>query len=314
MSARTFTILGATGNVGKHAVSTLLAAGHHVRVPLRNIDSEAAKALKSAGATVIASGFVPEDAKLGSLSIDESILADAFRGSEGAFVLLPPNLGSLTPEEHQRNFIEVVKRAALASKLPKIVLLSSIAGHVPAGTGILEILYHLEQSFMALASPEFQVVSVRAGYFFTNLETSLPSVFESGVIALPVNPDISLPFIATEDIGEEVAKQLVSLETPKDSILVVELAGPKDYTYGQVTQLIATLLGREVNYVRVPGPDFLDVLISVGYSKQSAEDFLSMAAYGESGKLAWEHPEKVVRRSRPIEEWLSAQFVKANVA
>lgn len=310
MSARTFVVLGATGNVGKQAAATLLAAGHHVRVPLRNIESEAAKALKNAGATVIASGFVPGDEKLGGLSIDESILTEAFRGSEGAFVLLPPNLASLTPEEQANNFIEIVKRAALASKLPKIVLLSSIGAHVPSGTGNLETLHHLEQTFFALAHYEFQVVSVRAGYFFTNLETSLPSVLESGVVALPLHQDVILPFLATEDIGDEVASQLVSLEKTENSSHIVELAGPTDYTYEGATQQIASVLGKEVGYVQVPGSDFFEVLLTVGYSKPSAEAFSKMAAFADSGKLAFEHNDKVVRRSRPLHQWLTAQLVK----
>lgn len=208
MSTRTFVVLGATGNVGKQAAATLLAAGHHVRVPLRNVGADAAKALKNAGATVIASGFVPGDEKLGGLSIDESILSETFRGSEGAFIF--PTWLPTRPQSTRANFFEIVKRAAVASKLPKFVLLSSIGAQVPTGTGNLEALCSMEQLFLSLASPSFQVVSVRAGYFFTNLETSLPNAVNYGVIALSLRQDISLPFLATENIGDEVADQLLS--------------------------------------------------------------------------------------------------------
>ena len=74
---KTITITGATGNIGSKLVPILINAGAHVRVIGRD-----AEKLKS---------FVANGAKayVGDIN-DSAFLAQAFRGSDVVFSLIPP--------------------------------------------------------------------------------------------------------------------------------------------------------------------------------------------------------------------------------
>ena len=304
----TYTVLGASGNVGKQAAFALLAAGHHVRVVLRNIDSDAAKALKNAGATLVASGYVEGDEKLGTLSIDETILTQAFTGVDGAFALIPPNLTSNTPDEDADAYIALLKRAVVASKLKKIVLLSSVGAHRATGNGAIAKLHRLEKTFESIAGPQLRVVFIRAGFFFVNLLSGLPYA-ASGTLALPYPKDMSAPMLSTDDIGDEVAKHLLD-DAHTSGAFVVELAGPKDHTLGDVAVIVSEILGKEVQYAQLPADVLITTLKSFGFSQVGAESLAGMIAAIEAGTLTFEHPDKIVRGSRPLKPFIEAALKK----
>lgn len=299
-----YTVLGASGQVGKQASLVLLAAGHHVRVPLRNINSDAAKELKNAGATLVASGYVEGDVKLGSLSIDETVLTQAFTGVAGAFVLIPPNLHSAHPDEEADEFIELLKRAAEKSKIKKIVFLSSVGAHQATGNGCINKLHRLEEAFKPLAGPHFRAVFVRAGYFFSNLRYGLNAT-SNGTLPFPYDKRTLLNMLAPEDIGDEVAKHL--LDDASQGSLVVELAGPQDVTFEQVTKMVSDILGKEIKYVQTLN-NCVEICKSGGLSQIGAESVKDMVIGFTDGINAFEHQDKLVRGNRTLGEYLKANL------
>ena len=303
-----FTVLGATGNVGKQVVSVLLAAGHHVNVLLRKTDSDAAIALKNQGATLIASGYVEGDEKLGTLSIDESILTKAFTNVDGVFALIPPNLSSARPDEHADAYVQVLKRAVLASKVPKVVFLSSIGAHQTQRLGSTAKLHRLETVFTPLAGPHLRIVFVRAGSFFTNLLQGIGASV-NGVFPSICPKDLPVPFLSTDDIGDEAAKHLLDA-SQKEGFLVVELAGPRDVSYGEAADLVSKALGKELQFIYLPSESIVETLKSFGFSQLGAESMKEMIDGINGGLINYENKETLVRGKRTIEEYIAAVVKK----
>ena len=302
---RTYTVLGATGNVGKPTALALLAAGHHVRVVVRNVDSDASKALKNAGATLVASGYVDGDDKLGSLSIDETILTQAFTGIDGAFALIPPNLSSTRPDEQADEYVALLKRAVLASKLKKIVFLSSIGAHLVTGNGAINKLHRLEETFKTVAGPDLHTVFIRASFFFTNLASGLPYV-STGALTLAYPLSIS-KMVSTDDIGTEAAKHLLD-EGHHSGALVVELTGPQDHTLDDVAKIASEVIGKEVKYVQLPSEGVVERLKSFGISQLGAESVKAMIDGYDAGHLTFEHSETAVRGTSTLKAYLEARL------
>jgi putative NADH-flavin reductase len=80
-------VMGASGNTGHIVASNLLARGEKVRVIGRN--STHLQALASKGAEPFISDVTDADA-----------LAEAFRGADSAYVMIPPNVTSKDPMGH----------------------------------------------------------------------------------------------------------------------------------------------------------------------------------------------------------------------
>ena len=302
-----FTVLGATGNVGKRVASVLLAAGHHVNVIVRKVDSDAAIALKNQGATLIASGYVEEDEKLGPLSIDESILTKAFANVDGVFVLIPPNLTSARPDDQADAYIQVLKRAVLASKVPKVVLLSSVGAHQTQHLGSVAKLHRLESTFIPLAGAHLRIVILRPGSFFPNILQGIGAA-ANGVFPSFCPKDLPLSFISTEDIGDEAAKHL--LDAAKEGLLVVELAGPRDVSYGQVADLVSKAIGKDLQFVLLPSESIVETFKSFGLSQLGAESGKEAYDSINAGRINYEHKETVVRGKRTIEDYIAAVVKK----
>lgn len=300
----TFTVLGATGNVGKQVASVLLAAGHHVRVVVRKVDSDASVALKNNGATLIPSGYVEGDEKLGTLSIDESILTNAFANVDGVFALIPPNLTSARPDEQADAYVQILKRAVIAAKVPKIVFLSSVGAHLSQHLGSISKLHRLETVFAPLAGPHLRVVFIRAGSFFPNLLQGIGGA-ANGVFPSICPKDLPVPFLSTDDIGDEAAKHLLDAEK-KEGSLVVELAGPRDVSYGEAADLVSKALGKELHFIVLPSESIVDTFKSFGISQLGAESMKEMIDGINGGLISYEHPESIVRGKRTIEDYITA--------
>src|ERR1051325_10830796 len=98
MGKREFAITGATGNIGSRLTELLLEQGHAVRTIARG--SERLQALVRKGA----------DARAGSVD-DAEFLTEAFRGADGVFVMVPPNLTA----DYLRDYSQAVSDAEVAA-------------------------------------------------------------------------------------------------------------------------------------------------------------------------------------------------------
>ena len=152
-----FTIMGATGRVGGQIAARLLRAGEPVRAVGRS--KEKLAGLAAAGAEV----------KVGDAG-NASFLADAFRGSEGIFTMMPYDLAAPDFHAQQRSYGEAIAQAVRDSGVHHVVALSSVGAELAAGNGPIACLHDQERRLGAIDG--VHLLFLRAAYFFESRASS----------------------------------------------------------------------------------------------------------------------------------------------
>ena len=266
-----FTIAGVTGHVGGAAADRLLAKGQALRVIVR--DAAKAEAWKKRGV----------EAVIGNLA-DAAFLESALAGAQGAFLLLPPDFPTGEIYSHQKRVSEAIGKAVLASKVPHVVLLSSIGAQHPSGTGPIQGLFHTENH---LRAANVRRTFVRAAFFMENLGAFLGAARSAGVYPSFLPPGVASPMVATRDIGELVAEALLAPPQPPISERIYDLGGPADYTPEDVADVIGAAVGKSVKVSQVPLAAAEDALVQAGVPAFMAVAYAEMYAAMASGLVAF---------------------------
>ncbi|WP_169927227.1 NmrA family NAD(P)-binding protein [Labilithrix luteola] len=266
-----FVIAGATGNTGSVVADTLLAQGKKVRVLVR--DAAKGEAFRKRGADV----FV-----LPSLD-DEAGLTRALTGAEAAYILSPPDVASSSFLADRRKTFDVVKRAVDASGVGHVVLLSSIAAHRDHGTGpILSVAY----AERVLRETKAKLTFVRASYFLENWAPVLAATAD-GKLPTFLPADLTIPMVATKDIGLVAAKALLE-GPPSAKVDIIELAGAEDESPRTIAAHLSTILGKPLELDVAPLDAVVPVFTSFGVSVDAASLFREMYAGLQNGTVAFE--------------------------
>jgi uncharacterized protein YbjT (DUF2867 family) len=182
------------GNVGKPLVKLLVAAGHDVKVITSN--PERSVFIEELGAK----------AAVGSIS-DPEFLIEAFTGAEAVFTMTPPAMGT--------NIVENIAAAGRAyakaiqsAGVQRVVMLSSIGADLAAGTGPIQGVHRLEETFKQLQNVDLAIL--RAGYFYYNFFRDIPMIRNKHVLINNYNGLDKLPFAHPEDIASAIAEELQS--------------------------------------------------------------------------------------------------------
>ena len=117
-----FTIFGANGNTGSIVAHRLLDRGKKVRVVAR--DAKKVEALRARGAEIF----------VGDVT-DAAQVTAALAGAEGAYLLVPPDMGSQDLVGRGKKIIANYTAGLRANNVPHAVYLSSVGAQVPSGTG-----------------------------------------------------------------------------------------------------------------------------------------------------------------------------------
>ena len=261
-----FTIFGANGNTGSIVANRLLDAGKRVRVVAR--DASKLEALRARGADVLTADV-----------LDAGQVTAALAGAEAAYLLIPPDLQSSDVIARAKKISANYAAGIRANHVKNVVLLSSVGADLPAGTGPIVTAHHAEQ---ALASSGAIVTTIRAAYFMENLLNNAHPIKNDGV--LPVfggGETYPFPMVATRDIGELAAEQLLAAPTAPR---VIELSGPKEYSFTDAAAAAAEIVGRPVKAVAVPMDQLVPTYTSFGMSKHMAELFREMLEAFGSGR------------------------------
>ncbi|MFB9126802.1 NAD-dependent epimerase/dehydratase family protein [Paraburkholderia dipogonis] len=227
-----YAITGITGKVGGAVARTLLAAGQPVRAVVR--DATRARSWAERGCEVVTANMD-----------DAASLTAAFEGTQGVFILPPPEFDPSPGFPEARVVIDAV-RGALQSAAPgKVVCLSTIGAHATE-TNLLTQLTLMEQALRDLPMP---VTFLRPGWFMENAAWDVAPARDNGVISSFLQPlDKAVPMVATADVGR-VAAQLL-LQNWR-GVRVVELEGQR-VSPNDLAQTFAQVLGRPVRAEAVP--------------------------------------------------------------
>ena len=259
-----FTVFGANGNTGSIVANRLLDRGKKVRVVAR--DAKKVEALRARGAEVF----------VGDVT-DAAQVTAALAGAEGAYLLVPPDLGSNDVIGRGSKIIANYVAGLRANKVPHAVYLSSVGAQVPSGTGPIVITHNAEQE---LPTSGTKLTFVRAAYFMENILANAQAIKNDGV--LPVfggGESYPFPMVATKDIGETAAELLLE---PASATRWIELSGPREYSLADAAAEASKIVGRPVKALPLPIDQLVPTFTSFGMSQNMAELFREMIeAFGK---------------------------------
>ncbi|MHB1923009.1 MAG: NmrA family NAD(P)-binding protein, partial [Chitinophagaceae bacterium] len=211
-TANTYVIMGASGNVGGEIARQLLSKGKSIRIITRK--PEKVKDLQNKGAQVFQ-----------GLCDDPFFMKEVFHGAEAAFVMTPPNYLAADHTAYQLNTGKAIAAALETSQVKFLVNLSSYHAEDLKAPIILKNLYTNERILNEL--DDISILHLRPAYFMENLFSFLPLI-PSGFTASMLQPNLSLPMIATRDIGIYASKKLLDLDFEEQTALV--LLGQRNLT------------------------------------------------------------------------------------
>jgi uncharacterized protein YbjT (DUF2867 family) len=227
-----YAVTGITGKVGGAVAQSLLAADQAVRAVVRD---------RGRGAAWADLGC---DIAVADLS-DVAALVQAFKGTDGVFVMLPPVFDPAPGFPEARGFIESMRRALAEAKPKKVVALSTIGADVPQ-PNLLNALGLMEDALKTLPMP---VAFLRAAWFMENAAWDIASARE-GKIQSHLQPlDRPVPMIATDDVGRAAAELL---QGHWDGQLVVELEAAQRVSPNALAEAFAKALAQPVRAEAVP--------------------------------------------------------------
>ena len=169
-----------------------------------------------------------------------------------------------------------------------VVFVSSMGAQHADGTGPVVLLHDAEQELRTLKTP---VTFLRPCYFTENWAPALPDAKE-GLLNTFLPAELKWPHVSTHDVGQ-IAARLV-LEHPK-AHRTVEIAGPEDVGPADVAQALSRLLGTEVEPLVEPLDQVAEAFTGMGFSPELAQMYQQLYQGIASKRLAFEHPESVVR-------------------
>ena len=255
-----YIVSGATGQTGSVVAKTLLKKDLPVRVIVRS--EEKGAVYEKLGAEVAVADLQNADA-----------LTEALQGGKVLYLMNPPAYQAEDLFAETGKVIEAFQTAIENSALEKVVVLSSIGGHLSSGTGNILTAYKLEQAFGNLDIP---VTFVRAGGFMENWNGVLETAKTQGVLPSFYQPlDRKVPQVAAADIGRVAAEAMQEKTVGKE---VKELAG--FWTSPEETaEAFGKVLGREVKAVPVPENQWTDILKNHNSPKNAASLAEMFAGY-----------------------------------
>lgn len=281
-----YVVTGASGNTGKIVAKRLLAAGKKVRAVVRHPDK--ARDLAEQGAELVTADLS-----------DRAALEKALAGASGLYLLSPPDLGAKDFLAERGALLGSVASVVKAARVPHVVFLSSIGAHRSSGTGIILSVHAGER---ALAEAGVPTSFVRAGYFLENWGAVIGAAKADGVLPSFLPAKLSIPMVATVDIGNVAADLL--LEGPS-APRVVELSGQRDLSPNDVAETLGKVLEKQVNVVEAPLDAVVPTFTGFGMSANIAGLFRDMYEGLANGNIAFEGGKAELRRGKTsLEETL----------
>jgi NAD(P)H dehydrogenase (quinone) len=266
-----YAITGITGHVGSEAARILLDKKQQVKAILRN--PAKGQQWETRGAAIAIAELH-----------DEQALEAAFKNTNGIFVMTPPLFNVPNPMANHDQMLIALSAAIEKAQPGKVVYLSSIGAHLPAGTGAIKKLYDMEQAFQKLTMP---TVGIRAAWFMENFAGGISHAKQTGQLPSFLSPgDMLVPMIATKDIGNLAAHLLLENWTGHR---IIELEGPTRYSANDVASILSGQLQQSISTYTIPENDYQATYQSFGSTPAASALMAEMIIGFNSGHIAFEN-------------------------
>ncbi len=264
-----------TGKNGSALTKRLLDAAeeHQLEIVLLARDPEKVLEFTKRGARV----------EKGSLN-DAAFVARATEGMDALFWLTPQNFEQ--GEEVRAGYNRYGRIGAEAVKrngIPHVVHLSGFDTEKDGEGGqIVDGLADVERLLNDAAT---NITHLRAAFYLENYLGQLESIKNQGSVYMPVKGDTNVAMVATQDISEVAARELLALDW--SGRRVVSAMGPKDLTFDEAAAELSEGIGRPVAHVTVTPDQARESMLSSGMSPGMTDGFLAIFAAGDAGLLRW---------------------------
>ena len=125
---------------------------------------------------------------------------------------------------------------------------------------------------------------LRAGYFFENFFWQIGTIQRFGMLAGTMRADLSIPMIATRDIGARAAEALLRRDFRGHQTR--ELLGPADLTQAEAAAVIGNAIGRpDLKYSQLPHEQVEQAMLQMGLARGAARSLNEMYAAFNEGKI-----------------------------
>jgi uncharacterized protein YbjT (DUF2867 family) len=266
-----YTILGATGNVGRKISDILIKKGEKVRLIARTADRLRPLVGKQAEA------FAGD-------AMDTEFLVKAFTGADAVFTILPGNVKAENGLAYADKIGASIARALTLAKVEYVVNLSSVGAELSEGTGPIIGLHRQEERLNKIKG--LNVLHLRAAFFMENQLMNVDLISSRGINGSAIRGDIKLSMIATKDIAAFAAERLVKRDFNGSSIRY--LLGQRDLSMIDATEIIARKINKpSLVYVMFPYDEAEKGLISAGLSPDMSRLYVEMiTAFNDSRIIA----------------------------
>jgi uncharacterized protein YbjT (DUF2867 family) len=285
-----YVVFGANGHTGSVVAEKLIEQGKRVRAVAR--DAKKLEPLRDKGAEVVTADV-----------LDAESVANALRGAERAFLLIPPDNTSSDLVARGRKIVDNYVAGLSQHAVRHAAVLSSVGAQMPSGTGPIVILHHAETTLPDAASTKFTFL--RAAYFMENLLNFAQAIKNDGV--LPVfggGEGYPFPMVATRDIGEVAADAILS--PPSSAHQWIELSGPREYSFNDAAAEAAAILGRPVTATALPIDALVPTMMQFGMSANVAGLYREMNEAFGKGLVRLEGNRRSLRGKVPLGDVLRA--------
>lgn len=265
------------GHVGRHVVSMLIRAGVRPLVLGRDPGKLAPDVLGEVD-------FAEVDL------LDSQAVAQAVAGVDALYWVEPPPDGDDPLAEYAQAAASAA-HAVTHGGVRRVVFQSSVGAEKRHGVGEIDGLAATE---VALNQTAADVLHLRCGYFFTNLEYQVDAV-RAGTLQVLLPLDHALAWVAPRDIAEVAVSRLLSQGWHGHQVQAVH--GPADLSWRQVAAIVAESTGRPLDVEHIPADAMRNALEGYGMSGARIDSIIGMS----TGFLDGFEPEqkRTVRSTTP---------------
>lgn len=264
-----FTITGSLGNVSKPLAAILIKKGHTVTVISSNKNK--ISEIREMGATPA----------IGSIE-DIAFLTKAFEGADAVYTMVPPNFSVPDYRAYYQRIAQNYASAIQAAHVKRVVNLSSVGAHLPAGTGPIAGLYDVEQLFNAIDS--LAVRSLRAGFFYTNFYGNIEMIKHANMIGANYGEDGPMILVHPADIATAAAEELLQPFEGKS----IRYVSSDERSTKEISSVLGKAIGKpELKWVVLSDEQALSGMIQAGFPETIAKTFVEMGDAVRKGIL-WE--------------------------
>jgi len=252
MAEKLILITGATGKQGGATLRHLAKrGGFKLRAMTRKPESEAARAVATLGAEVVA----------GDLD-DDASLARALEGAWGVYAVQNTWEAGVEKEE-----VEGKRIAKLAREkgVQRYVYASVGSAHKKTGIPHFDNKFRIEETVKAAGFPSYAII--RPVFFMENLLT--PNSLNGDKLVSALRPETKLQMIAADDIGKFGAKAFSDADQMKN--VELDIAGDA-VTMPEAAAVVSEIVGRTVTYQPIP----------IAAVRQQSEDVALMLEWFDS--------------------------------